>query len=52
MEILDFIQLFLMLGACYACYKAGHHRGITDTVEFFEEEGIIEIEKQNHPDSK
>jgi hypothetical protein len=47
MGIMDLIQLALMLGACYTCYKAGHYRGITDTVDFFEKEGIIEIEKSD-----
>lgn len=44
-SLLDVIQLALMLGACYACFRWGHYRGITDTVEFFEKEGIIEVEE-------
>lgn len=38
----DIIQIALMLGACYSCYKWGHHKGMNDTLDFFEEEGIIE----------
>ena len=33
-----------MLLACYACFKAGHKRGVEDTLDFMESEGIIESE--------
>lgn len=42
----DIIQLVLMLGACYACYKWGHHKGMNDTIDFFEAEGIIKREEE------
>ena len=42
---LDMGQIFLMLGACYACYKAGHVKGVQDTIEYLEDEGIIETEE-------
>jgi hypothetical protein len=47
MDAYGVIQIALMLGACYACYKAGHYKGITDTVDFFEEQGIIEVEERD-----
>ena len=39
----DIIQIALMLLACFACKAYGYHRGISDTVGFFKDEGIIEI---------
>jgi hypothetical protein len=47
MDIYGLIQIALMLGACYSCYKWGHYKGITDTVEFFEDQGIIEVEERD-----
>ena len=38
----DLIQMALMIFACYACFKWGHERGVNDTIDFFEAEGIIE----------
>lgn len=45
-SLLDFVHIGLMLAACYACFRWGHYKGITDTVEFFEKEGIIEVEEK------
>lgn len=42
---LDMGQIFLMLAACYACFKAGHIKGVQDTIEYLEDEGIIETEE-------
>jgi hypothetical protein len=42
--LLDLVQIGLMLGACYACFRWGHHKGVVDTVDFFESEGIIKVE--------
>ena len=39
----DIIQLVLMLTACYACKIYGYQKGISDTVGFFEDKGIIEL---------
>jgi hypothetical protein len=36
------IQMALMLGACYFCYRWGHRAGIIDTLEVLEQEGVIE----------
>ena len=40
----DLLHMGLTLGACYACYLKGLNQGIGDTLEFFEEQGIIEKE--------
>jgi hypothetical protein len=39
----DVIQIVLMLLACFACKAYGYQKGISDTVGFFEDQGIIEI---------
>ena len=39
----DIIQIVLMLLACFACKAYGYQKGISDTVGFFEDKGIIEI---------
>ena len=39
----DVIQIVLMLLACFACKAYGYQKGISDTVGFFEDKGIIEI---------
>ena len=39
----DIVQIVLMLTACYACKAYGYQKGISDTVGFFEDKGIIEI---------
>ena len=39
----DIIQIVLMLLACFACKAYGYAKGISDTVGFFEDKGIIEI---------
>lgn len=41
-SLYDLIQLSLMLAACFACYKWGHQKGMEDTLDFFESEGVIE----------
>lgn len=41
----DLIQIGLLLAACYACYRKGHRKGVEDTLDFFEQEGIIETEQ-------
>lgn len=41
----DIIQICLMLAACYACRMSGYMKGISDTVGFFEDKGIIEIDE-------
>lgn len=48
LNLLDLIHIALMLLACYACFRWGHYKGINDTVEFFESEGIIEVEKREN----
>lgn len=42
----DLIQIGLLLLACLMCYKAGRQRGIQDTLDYFESEGIIEAEPE------
>lgn len=44
-SLMDIFHIALMVGACYACYRWGHHRGMVDTVNFFEDEGIIEVKE-------
>lgn len=39
----DIVQIVLLLSACYACKAYGYQRGISDTVDFFQDKGIIEI---------
>jgi|LakMenEpi03Aug12_release.lakeMendotaPanAssembly.Ray.scaffolds.fasta_scaffold6548782_1 hypothetical protein len=46
-SLYDIIQISLLLLACFACYKKGHHKGIEDTLTFMEEQGIIETESQD-----
>lgn len=46
-NLLDVIQIGLMLGACYACFRWGHHKGINDTINFFEDEGVIEVKDRD-----
>jgi hypothetical protein len=46
-SLLDMIHLFLMLGACYACNRWGYHQGIHDAVQFFESQGMIELDKDD-----
>jgi len=40
----DMIQIALMLAACYACFKWGHNKGVEDTLDYLESEGVIEKE--------
>lgn len=44
-SLYDLIQLSLMIAACFACYKWGHQKGMEDTLDFFESEGLIEKEE-------
>lgn len=44
LDLYDLIQIGLLLLACFACYKLGHKKGVEDTLDFFESEGIIESE--------
>lgn len=41
----DLGQVGLMVAACYGCYLKGLNKGIGDTLEFFEEQGLIEKEE-------
>jgi hypothetical protein len=45
--LMDLLQIGLMIAACYACYLRGVNKGIGDTLEFFEEQGLIEKEEIN-----
>jgi hypothetical protein len=48
--LMDMIQIALQLLACYICWKWGHQRGIVDTINYFESQGVIEVtdkEKDN-----
>ena len=40
----DMIQIALLLAACYSCFKWGHNRGVGDTLDYLESEGVIEKE--------
>lgn len=40
----DIIQIVLMLLACYACRIQGYYKGVGDTIDFFHDKGIIEID--------
>ena len=44
--LMDLGQIILLIIACYACYLKGLNKGIGDTLEFFEEQGLIEREEQ------
>lgn len=39
----DIIQILLLLAACWACKIYGYTQGISDTIAFFEDKGIIEL---------
>lgn len=39
----DVIQIVLLLAACWACRLSGYHKGISDTIGFLEDKGIVEI---------
>jgi len=43
--LIDLGQIALLLAACYGCYIKGVNKGIGDTLEFFEEQGLIEKEE-------
>jgi len=45
--LMDLGQIALMVAACYACYLRGVNKGIGDTLEFFEDQGLIEKEELN-----
>lgn len=42
---MDLIQIALLLFACYCCRVSGYQKGIVDTLEYFDKNGIIEIGK-------
>ena len=48
--LMDLLQIGLMIAACYACYLRGVNKGIGDTLEFFEEQGLIEKEDPEFKD--
>jgi len=39
----DVVQIVLMLAACWACKLNGYHKGISDTIGFLEDKGIVEV---------
>ena len=39
----DVVQIVLLLAACWACRLSGYHTGISDTIGFLEDKGIVEI---------
>lgn len=39
----DIVQILLLLLSCFACKAYGYQQGISDTVEFLHEKGIIDI---------
>jgi len=43
--VYDLIQIGLLLLTCFACWRAGIKRGIEQTIDYFESEGIIESEE-------
>jgi hypothetical protein len=43
--LMDIGQITLLILACYACYLKGLNKGIGDTLDFFEEQGVIEREE-------
>lgn len=47
LSFMDLAQIALMIAACYGCYQKGISKGVGDTLEFFEDQGIIEKEQEN-----
>lgn len=45
--LIDLMQIGLLLAACYACYRRGISKGIGDTLDFFEQQGLIEKEQED-----
>ena len=45
--MMDLLQIFLLLAACYACYVKGIQKGVGDTLEFFAENGLLEKEEED-----
>lgn len=43
-NLYDMIFLALSLLACYSCKCYGYQRGISDTIQFFEDQGVIKVE--------
>ena len=39
----DVVQIVLLLAACWACRISGYQKGISDTIGFLEDKGIVEI---------
>ena len=46
-SLIDLVQIGLLLIACFSCYKWGHRKGVEDTLDFMENQGIIESEQQD-----
>lgn len=44
---LQFAMYLFIILAAVGSYWAGHKKGVSNTVEFLEEEGIIEFEEEN-----
>ena len=42
-SLYDLIQIGLMLLACYCCKAYGYQKGVLETLEYFETNGIIDI---------
>jgi hypothetical protein len=39
----DVVQIVLLLAACWACKISGYQKGISDTIGFLEDKGIVEV---------
>lgn len=42
-SIMDLIQIALLLLACHCCKVYGYQKGIVDTLDYFNKEGILEV---------
>lgn len=47
-SLYDLAQLVLLMVTCYACWKAGIRKGIEDTLDYFEGQGIIKSEENEN----
>jgi len=43
LTLYDILQIVLFLSACWACRLSGYYKGISDTLGFFEDKGIIDL---------
>lgn len=41
----DLIQIFLLLLACWGCYRAGIDKGTSNVLDFLHEQGVIKYEE-------